>query len=79
MPTVGPVPTIDDWVFLNTGDRVVVQRPKEIPCLGTIEDVSEDASFIWVRLDGLGRILVTENDGVTFSVEYPNGTSPGHN
>lgn len=26
--------TMGDWVFLNTGDRVLVQRPNEPPALG---------------------------------------------
>ncbi|MET1155409.1 hypothetical protein [Arthrobacter sp.] len=68
MPNLYRALSTDDWVILNTGDRVVVQRPNVSPCLGTIDDVSEDASIIWVWLDGLGRMLVIENDEVTFSV-----------
>lgn len=68
MADLGPALNTDDWVFLNTGDRVVVQRPNEPACSGTIDDVSDDATIIWVWLDGLGRILVTENDDVSFSI-----------
>jgi len=69
MPNSSRGLSTDDWAFLNTGDRVVLQRPNEIPRPGTIDDVSNDASIIWVWLDGLGRILVAENDEVTFSTE----------
>ncbi|KRE65470.1 hypothetical protein ASG79_13950 [Arthrobacter sp. Soil761] len=71
MPNLDSPMRTEDWVFLNTGDRIVVQRPKSMPSLGTIDDVSEDASIIWVWLDGLGRILITENDEVTVSVALP--------
>jgi hypothetical protein len=58
----------DDWVYLNCGDRVTVQHRNDLPRPGTIDDVSEDASFIWVWMDGTGRILVTEYDDVIFRV-----------
>lgn len=67
MPSFGPALSTEDWVFLNTGDRILVQRQNETPCPGTIDDVSEDAALIWVWLDGLGRILITEGDDVTIS------------
>jgi hypothetical protein len=70
MPNLGPSLSTDDWVFLNAGDRVLVLRPNEPPCCGTIDDVSEDACIIWVWLDGIGRILVTEHDAVTFRHPY---------
>ncbi|MGF6832494.1 hypothetical protein QF015_000643 [Paenarthrobacter sp. TE4293] len=68
MPNLYPALSTDDWHILNTGDRVVAQRPNVSPCLGTIGDVSEDASIIWVWLDGQGRIRVIENHEVTFPV-----------
>jgi hypothetical protein len=74
MPTLGPALSTDDWVFLNPGDRVFVERANETPRYGTIDDVSEDATLIWVWLDGLGRVLVTENDDVTFSVDRLHST-----
>lgn len=68
---VGPALSHDDWVFLNGGDRVVVQRPNETLLFGTVDDVAEDASLIWVQLDVFGRILVTETDDVLISFEQP--------
>jgi hypothetical protein len=33
---------------------------------GTVDEVSDDAMVVWVWLDGIGRILLMEDDGVTF-------------
>jgi hypothetical protein len=35
MPNTGLTLSPDDWGYLNSGDRVVLQRPKEIPRPGT--------------------------------------------
>lgn len=62
-----PANHIADWVFLNTGDRVLVHNAKDMARVGTVDDVADDASLVWVWLDGIGRLLVMETDGVTFS------------
>lgn len=57
----------EDWVHLNQGDRVVVQRPGNAPQRGTVDDVNEDASYFWIWLDGHGRILIYDGDGLVIS------------
>ena len=60
--------TIVDRTSLQAGARVLVTMQScGIPRQGTIDVVSADGSFVWVRLDGIGRILFSENDDVTFS------------
>lgn len=57
----------DDWVTLNTGDAVVVERRGDIPREGTVDVVSEDASVFWVWLAaGQGRILVSADDSLVW-------------
>jgi hypothetical protein len=63
---VSPSVWIEDWEVLQSGNRVLTQRPGDIARVGTVEDVSDDASLVWVRLDALGRILITRDDDVTF-------------
>jgi hypothetical protein len=53
----------NDWVYLNPGDEVVVQRVGRSPYQGWVDDINDDASVFWVWLnDGRGRILVHAGD-----------------
>ena len=67
---VSPSVRVEDWTDLQPGNRVLTQRPGDTARVGTIKDISEDASMLWVRLDALGRILITRDDDVTFSKIY---------
>ncbi|MFF1830713.1 hypothetical protein [Paenarthrobacter sp. NPDC058040] len=58
---------IKAWSVLPAGTRVVVRCPLGISRTGTVDEVSKDATLIWVWLDGIGRILVTKNDGMSIS------------
>jgi hypothetical protein len=63
LPVVPPIP-YENWVLLNPDDEVVVQRVGEQPASGTVDVVADDASIIWIWLDGgRGRIAVWEEDG----------------
>lgn len=56
----------EDWVDLNPGNRVRIERPGERAASGSVDDVAEDASCFWVWLDdGRGRVLIFEGDGST--------------
>ncbi|BAS11967.1 hypothetical protein AHiyo8_02700 [Arthrobacter sp. Hiyo8] len=56
--------TYDDWIYLNAGDEVVVQRLGQPPLPGQIDEINEDATIFWVLLHcGRGRIMVYEHDG----------------
>ncbi|MFF1828240.1 hypothetical protein [Paenarthrobacter sp. NPDC058040] len=58
-PLRGTALTTDDWIWLNAGDRVRVQRENEIAATGSIDVVSGDASIFWVWLDdGRGRVAL---------------------
>lgn len=58
----------EDWIYLNTGDKVVVHRQREARCSGRIDEVSDDATILWIHLDhGRGRILIFEGDGSMIS------------
>lgn len=57
----------EDWVQLNQGDRVSVHRPGYDPQQGTVDGVSEDASYFWIWLDGHGRKLIYNGDGSVIS------------
>lgn len=63
---VSPSASIEDWEALRSGNRVLTQRPGGIARVGTVEDISDDAFLVWVRLDAIGRILITRDDDVTF-------------
>jgi hypothetical protein len=52
-----------NWVHLNPGDRVTVQRGGFGPEHGTVDDVAEDATYFWVWIDGQGRSLIINGDG----------------
>ena len=51
------------WVHLNPGDRIVVKRSGFAPEQGTVDEISEDASYFWVWIDGQSRILIFHGDG----------------
>ena len=61
-----PLP-YEDWVYLDRGDEVVVQRPGHARRYGTVDELSEDASYFWVWLDGHGRMLIFPGDGTLVS------------
>lgn len=64
----------DDWVWLNPNDRVRIKRENEYVVLGTVDDVSPDASIFWIWLDGgQGRVAIHEDDNtsVWFVEERP--------
>ncbi|UKA64435.1 hypothetical protein [Arthrobacter sp. FW306-04-A] len=54
-----------NWIYLNPGDRVVVKRHGCEPEHGTIDDIAEDASYFWVRIEGQSRTLISQGDGTT--------------
>lgn len=58
---------IEDWSVLTAGTRVVVRCPLDVSRIGTVDEVSKDATLIWIWLDGIGRILVIEDDGISIS------------
>jgi hypothetical protein len=71
-PQVADSPTIaagarplsyHNWIHLNPGDRIIVKRSGFAPEQGTVDEVSEDASYFWVRIDGQSRILIFHGDG----------------
>jgi hypothetical protein len=54
----------ENWVDLNPGNRVRVQRRGERPENGSVDDIADDASYFWVWLDdGRRRVLILEGDG----------------
>ncbi|WP_159698923.1 hypothetical protein [Arthrobacter sp. 18067] len=69
LPTVMQAPSdapmrLHDWVFLNAGDRVVVQLPDGQIFAGLIDAVANDASVFWLWKDGGGgRTAVYEEEG----------------
>lgn len=66
--------TYEDWVDLNSGEKVLIKRPREIAAYGTVDDISDDASCFWVWLDeDQGRVLISEGDGSTV---WASRTSP---
>lgn len=59
----GPL-TYEEWIYLNAGDEVVVQRLGRPPWPGHIDEINEDATIFWVGLhNSRGRIMVYEGDG----------------
>jgi hypothetical protein len=68
LPTAAVAPAssplaLDDWVFLNAGDPVIVQTSEGRTVSGSIDIVADDASIFWIWVDGGGgRIAVQEED-----------------
>ncbi|MET3812400.1 hypothetical protein [Arthrobacter sp. UYEF3] len=61
---------IEDWVLLNPGYRVRVQRENESVTAGFVDVVAPDASVFWVWLDdGRGRVALHEHDNVAVWLE----------
>lgn len=59
----GPL-TCDEWIYLNVGDEVVIQRLGQSLWPGQIDEINEDATIFWADLHhGRGRIMVYEGDG----------------
>ncbi|WP_395399511.1 hypothetical protein ACHMXB_14900 [Arthrobacter sp. UC242_113] len=52
-----------NWIHLNPGDRIIVKRSGFTPEHGTVDEVSEDASYFWAWIDGQSRILIFHGDG----------------
>lgn len=52
-----------NWVHLHPGDGVIVKRYGCEPEHGTVDIVSEDATYFWVWIDGQTRIVIFHGDG----------------
>ena len=52
-----------NWVHLNPGERIIVKRSGFAPEQGTVDEISEDASYFWVWIDGQTRLLIFHGDG----------------
>ncbi|MBP1136538.1 hypothetical protein JOE31_002770 [Arthrobacter sp. PvP023] len=66
LPTVtaGAVPlSYHNWIHFNPGDRIIVKRSGFAPEHGSVDEISEDASYFWVWIDGHSRILIFHGDG----------------
>jgi hypothetical protein len=69
LATPGPLAAqarpIDDhnWVHLDPGDRVTATGNGFEPNHGTVDNVSEDATYFWVWINGPSRILIFHGDG----------------
>ena len=71
-PQVADVPTISlgsrplsyhNWIHLNPGDRIIVKRSGFAPEQGIVDEISVDARYFWVWIDGQSRILIFHGDG----------------
>lgn len=57
---------VSDWVNLNEGELVVVQRAGMHPKAGVIDTISDDAYVFWVSLEyGEGRIMINAQESVS--------------
>ncbi len=66
LPTVAAraVPlSYHNWIHLNPGDRVIVKRSGFAHEHGTVDEISEDASYFWIWVDGQSRVLIFHGDG----------------
>ena len=52
-----------NWIHLNPDDRIIVKRSGFAAEQGTVDEVSEDASYFWVWIDGQSRTLIFHGDG----------------
>jgi hypothetical protein len=69
--------SVAEWIHLNAGDNVAIQRAGESLRTGRIDDITEDAKIFWVHLDhGRGRILVHEGDKSVVRWLLPTPYSP---
>jgi hypothetical protein len=56
---------VAEWVYLNEGERVVVQRAGMHPKAGNVDTISNDAYVFWVSLEhGQGRIMISAQESV---------------
>lgn len=39
-----------DWTHLRTGQAVTVAEPGHLAATGTVDDITPDASILWIRL-----------------------------
>ncbi len=60
-----------NWIHLNPGDKIIVKRNGTAPTLGTVDEISEDASYFWVWIDGQSRTLIFHGDGSTILKVLP--------
>jgi hypothetical protein len=60
----GPPMRLEDWVFLNAEDNVIVRLPDGRIFAGLIDAVANDASVFWLWVDGGGgRLAIHEEEG----------------
>lgn len=60
-----------NWGHLNPGDRVIVRRSGLESEHGTVDNISEDARYFWVWIDGRSRILIFHGDGTVIHEVLP--------
>ncbi|XAZ32300.1 hypothetical protein AAHB34_05565 [Paenarthrobacter ureafaciens] len=48
-----------------------MKRNGTAPTLGTVDEISEDASYFWVWIDGQSRTLIFHGDGSTILKVLP--------
>jgi hypothetical protein len=55
---------IRDWTSLWREELVELRQGHDVLGSGEIDEVATDGSAVWIHLDGWGRKLVHEGDGV---------------
>lgn len=69
-PQPGEKLGVEDWVWLDPGQRVHVERQYDAASGGVIDVIAHDASIFWVWLDnGRGRVAIHEDDNVRIRLE----------
>lgn len=68
--------TYHNWIHLNPGDRIIVKRSGFAPEQGTVDEISEDASYFWVWIDGQSRTLIFHGDGSTIHRSFRSLRTP---
>lgn len=69
-PQPGKKLGVEEWVWLDPGQRVHVERKYEAASGGIIDVIAHDASIFWVWLDnGRGRVAIHEGDNVCIRLE----------